>query len=1311
MAFNDIVLNLKVTSKDLVADTKQAISKVESIIKGVKISKTSGDAKLLSIGEEFKTAKAEARNLETSASKALSTFERRMATAPDSVQKVVDKMTAIKYQLRETEDEATKSKLTAYYNTLKGQLGSLNKRYNTSGAISYKDALEAVFGAQEKLAAKEKELSDLRTQYNQRAEELKATAAEDAAETSRIKQDTAESAKSAKTLADEMERAEKGAKGTSTAAEAGANKTADQANRAKELHSQIRAAEKELENLEQKGPTKITLGINADVAQMTIAQLVRHLGELKARMREIEKAGIPVEQENEYNAIYEAVIRTNSAISTYRQNLANMGKESQNTTTAMQDLASGFKTFSDAFVGISQASGFLNKVKVGLEALGPAAVTAGIMSKEALTMATAGLNLVIEIVARVISMFQSLADVAKNVARSIWNAFKKVVDMVKKVIDGIKSGLDKIKSSFSSAFSFSGSDLKRTLQMLTKYIFGVRSFFFLYRKLRTAVKEGLENLVQFESASNETNHAITELRTSLLYLKNAWAAAFAPIINVVYPILVRFMDLLASIGNAIARFVAALTGQSTVLQALKVDAGDYADSLDKAGGSAGKAAKAQDELNDRLAAFDDLNVLGVDKDKDPTSGSGGGGGADDLMPDINDMFERVRVKMDSFMLELRKAWETGDAFDLGQIIADKISDGLDRAHDWLTGEGRAKVLKVATFIGSLMDGIMSKEDLGSQFGQVIGDAFDLVCDTINTIITPQRMLTFGAQLAGAMNTAIPMIVPKLGETLGNLFRSAISGWFGWVTNADFHAWGQSIADAFNNFLTEMNRTAIKGTKTQQASLNGWEMLGINITETAQGMIDMLATAIANADWHSLGVGIGQLLSNIDFDSIVSGLSDVGSGIFSGLQSAWSGFSLADPKLGEKLHPTASVISTLLQDIPRLIQIAHRLLDSIPWDDINNLVAHLPDTLERFLALFERLVPILETIVRLISEITGITPILDTASGETVQDLDRVDVAAASARTGILALNDAIVSSGGALGYALGAVERGVIDFFTGDKNAGLLRDFKDIDEQIKHTEGYIDEAKNRLTFDDAVTNLDAVAEGVKNSFGTIPTEFENVKGAVSAQSSQIKGTFDTTFERIKSGSIDSAKIVQDNFLLASDNIKNSFIESWGEIKKSISEGGDMFVALSDGMGNTVKSLLNAMINGINISITKPLQDISKSFNVLRTLDVNGTRPFAGIPYLNIPPIPHLAQGAVIPPNKQFMAVLGDQTSGTNIEAPLDTIKAAVGEEFAPYADMIVNAVLQVVDAVNNKPVLSDRDIGKANARFTSQQKLIRGTSL
>lgn len=60
-------------------------------------------------------------------------------------------------------------------------------------------------------------------------------------------------------------------------------------------------------------------------------------------------------------------------------------------------------------------------------------------------------------------------------------------------------------------------------------------------------------------------------------------------------------------------------------------------------------------------------------------------------------------------------------------------------------------------------------------------------------------------------------------------------------------------------------------------------------------------------------------------------------------------------------------------------------------------------------------------------------------------------------------------------------------------------------------------------------------------------------------------------------------------------------------------------------------------------------------------------------------IPHLAQGAVIPPNKEFMAVLGDQTSGTNIETPLSTMLDAFRSVMEEYggARGPQNAIMEV----------------------------------
>ena len=51
-----------------------------------------------------------------------------------------------------------------------------------------------------------------------------------------------------------------------------------------------------------------------------------------------------------------------------------------------------------------------------------------------------------------------------------------------------------------------------------------------------------------------------------------------------------------------------------------------------------------------------------------------------------------------------------------------------------------------------------------------------------------------------------------------------------------------------------------------------------------------------------------------------------------------------------------------------------------------------------------------------------------------------------------------------------------------------------------------------------------------------------------------------------------------------------------------------------------------------------------------------------IQHMLAPQIPQLAEGAVIPSNAPFMAMLGDQKSGTNIEAPANLIRSILQEE-------------------------------------------------
>lgn len=98
-------------------------------------------------------------------------------------------------------------------------------------------------------------------------------------------------------------------------------------------------------------------------------------------------------------------------------------------------------------------------------------------------------------------------------------------------------------------------------------------------------------------------------------------------------------------------------------------------------------------------------------------------------------------------------------------------------------------------------------------------------------------------------------------------------------------------------------------------------------------------------------------------------------------------------------------------------------------------------------------------------------------------------------------------------------------------------------------------------------------------------------------------------------------------------------------------------------------------------------------------------------------VPYLASGAVIPPNAPFMAVLGDQRHGTNIEAPLSTIQEAVATVMADQTSGMMRgfeALLEenrmLREAVENIQV-GDDVLGRAVGRYNRHMNVINGGNL
>lgn len=116
-------------------------------------------------------------------------------------------------------------------------------------------------------------------------------------------------------------------------------------------------------------------------------------------------------------------------------------------------------------------------------------------------------------------------------------------------------------------------------------------------------------------------------------------------------------------------------------------------------------------------------------------------------------------------------------------------------------------------------------------------------------------------------------------------------------------------------------------------------------------------------------------------------------------------------------------------------------------------------------------------------------------------------------------------------------------------------------------------------------------------------------------------------------------------------------KAWGGIK-------EIFRGIWNTIVGVLEAAVNLIIKGINWLISK-LNSLLENSLLAKGLGLIGIE-FRGIPQIPEVHIPRLAQGAVIPPNRKFMAVLGDQRNGTNIEAPADLIRQIVREEITNF---------------------------------------------
>ena len=168
-----------------------------------------------------------------------------------------------------------------------------------------------------------------------------------------------------------------------------------------------------------------------------------------------------------------------------------------------------------------------------------------------------------------------------------------------------------------------------------------------------------------------------------------------------------------------------------------------------------------------------------------------------------------------------------------------------------------------------------------------------------------------------------------------------------------------------------------------------------------------------------------------------------------------------------------------------------------------------------------------------------------------------------------------------------------------------------------------------------------------------------------------------------------------------------------------------WAAAWEGLGAILKGAVNSVIACLNGLLTALVAGINAAASQLNRLKITapdwlpgiGGKTFGvNIPTLTAPQIPQLARGAVIPPNAPFLAMLGDQHSGTNIEAPLSTIQEAVAATMADVTaatlaghEATVGVLQQILEAVLGIEI-GDEVLGAAVGRYNTRLAAMRGDS-
>ena len=874
--------------------------------------------------------------------------------------------------------------------------------------------------------------------------------------------------------------------------------------------------------------------------------------------------------------------------------------------------------------------------------------------------------------------YKKLGDIARKALNSVGNTLKKLNSLVDSFTKRIKSSFSKLgKSAKEANKGFAGISL--SLKNILKYGFGIRSLYVLVNKLRSGLKEGFENLLTY---SKSLENSINGIKATSLTLKNAFAAAFSPFVEIALPYVQKLLDYMVQLVNVAGQFFAALTGRKTYTKAIKQSA--------KASEAAAEATEDETKaMNKQLSSLDKLNNLTSDnneKSKDAVSGADAGiGQMFEEVPiesGILDAAEKIKDILSKLFEPLKKAWEQEGQFAMDswkyalEEVWKLIKDiGRDFLKVWNEDETVAVLANILHIIGDI--------------GLIVGNLARNFREAWNTN-------QVGLEILRNIRDVIGIIV----QHIRNMADATVE----WADKLNFYP----ILDAFERFLDSI-KPVVDAIWGIIEDFYVKVILPLSKWAVEKGLPDLLQVFIdfnKKVDWESLRKNLAEFWEHLEPFA-----ETVGEGLI-----------LFIRKVSEAL---ADFLNS--QEFKDFLKTVEDWMDSVSPEDVADALTKIGWSL-----IF------LKGALLGYSAIKGITGILTTIKAFLA--FFGVGGGAATAAGGAGMLSIALHGLVFALAAVTAAVAGWKIGEWINEKLLGVdTPSFTEMMEGIKSsfTDGSWKEAL-KLWGDDiynAFVTLgerqDEAIQGMKEKiaeFGEyIKEDWNNAyigQMIESFKDGSWKEALNLWGEDIKAGIKSVGEFIKEDWNNSYiGQMINSFTDgSWKEAlslwKKDVLDAfdtlGERMTEKWDDACESLKSTAKKAFDWISqkwSSISSSMgtfgSKISGSFKNFSISSTGVQIPVSSVvAALSNVEIPAYATGQVIPRTmKQHLAILGDNSQETEVVSPLSTMKQAVIEALSESGfsgmggDIILNITAELDgEIVFNKMQKLDRQFYKQNGR-------------